>query len=211
MKLLLTSAGLRNQTIASALQALVGKGPEETKIGFVPTAQNVEIGNADWFIDQFMHLREYGFGWIDVVDPSADGVDWRTALRDMDVVMVGPGNTFHLLDQVRKTGFDTWVKENLETKVYVGISAGSILATPRIDVAGLPPGDNNLVGITDLSGMNLVNFEIEPHCEGERFATVEQYAHEHNRPVCAIDDQTAIQVVDNQVHVVSEGTWKRYS
>jgi len=178
MKLLLTSAGLSHKVIGRTLQQMVDKPASETKVAFIPTAANVEGGNRHWLIRQLLDLWQYGFSWIDIVDPSADGVDWQTRLADVDVLYVTGGNTFHLLDQVRKTGFDKWLHENIEKKVYVGGSASTILMTPTIAVAGLEP--------------------------------IKAYAATTENPVYAIDDATAIQVVDKRVTVVSAGSWKLY-
>jgi len=210
MKLLLTSAGISKRSIADALVEMVGKSPDKTKIGFVPTAANAEASNKDWLVNQFLQLWRWGYHWIDVVDPTFADIDWRERLAVVDIVYVSGGNTFYLLDQVRKTGFDNWLKKNLQHKVYVGGSASSILVTPSIRVAAIPPGDENLTGLTDLTGLNLVEFEIEPHCDMARFATVQKYAKSRPNPVYAIDDQTAIKVEGKKVEVISEGSWKLY-
>jgi dipeptidase E len=211
MKLLLTSAGITNSSIADALTTLVGKPADQTKVCLIPTAANVEEGNKDWFIDQFNNLRKYGFGWIDVVDPSAAGVEWRARMAKADVIFVSGGNTFHLLDQVRQKLFDRWLGTQLDQKVYVGVSAGTILATPHIDVATIEPADENITDVDDFSALNLVPFEIEPHCTGERFDTIRRYAEEKGREVYAIDDNTAIQVIDKEVSVISTGKWEHYA
>lgn len=211
MKLLLTSAGITNQSIANELVRLVGKDPSEIKIGFIPTAANVEEGNKDWFINQFNNLIKYGFTWIDIIDISASGTDWQNRLVDVDVILVCGGNTFHLLDQVRKTGFDNWLKENLDKKIYVGISAGSIITAPTIAIAGIDNGDVNIPGIEDLTGLTMINFEVSPH-------TPENVSHEANKKyretiqneLYAFDDNTAVSVEETTLKVVSEGKWIKY-
>ncbi len=210
MKLLLTSSGVTKRAIADALLGMVGKPASEVKIGFVPTAANVEESNKDWYINQFLNLWRFGFSWIDIVDPSATDTDWQTRLENMDVIFVSGGNTFHLLNQMRVTGFDNWL-ENHKDKVYVGVSAGTIVATPTIQIAGLPPEDPNLPGLADLNGLSWVNFEIEPHCDKGRYAVVEEYAKDRPNPIYAIDDQTAIKVVDGKAEVISEGHWEVYN
>lgn len=209
MKLLLTSAGITNETIASSFDALIDKPAPETKIGFIPTAANAEPGNKDWFIAQLTNLQKRGYNWIDIVDPAVPGIDWRDRLQEVDALFVSGGNTFYLLDQFRKSGFDQWLKDNLEHKVYLGVSAGTIVASHTIEVATLEPADVNLWDV-ELAGLGLINFEIEPHCEGERFETIRDYAANRSNPVYALDDTTAIKVIDNKIEVVSEGTWKLY-
>ncbi len=209
MKLLLTSAGIINQAIANALIGLVGKCAEEVKIGFIPTAANVEEGNKDWFISQITNLYRFGFKWIDIVEIVDPIADWKDRLSRVDVTILSGGNTFYLLDTLRQKEFASWFSNN--PKVYVGISAGSIVAGPSVDAATIPPADPNITGITDLTGMKLVDFEVEPHCDNARFKVVEEYASTRFNPVYALDDGSAIRVVDDIVDVVSEGEWKLFN
>lgn len=211
MKLLLTSGGIGKRSIAGALQDLTGKQPSEVKVAMIPTAANAERGNKDWVVRQFLDLWRFGYNWVDIVDPSAANVDWRARLEDADVVHLSGGNTFHLLDQCRKTGFDTWLTDNLDTKIYVGGSASSIIATPTIEIASLPYGDENLPGLTGLSGFNWVNFEIAPHCDQTSLEAIEAYAKGRRYPVYALDDQSAIKVENGNVEVISEGYWKIFN
>ncbi len=209
MKLLLTSSGLSKRAIGQALQDMVGKSPSDCKVSYIPTAANVEPYAKDWVVAQFAQLQRYGFYQIDIVDFSAAGVDWRARLQDADILWLCGGNTFHLLDQARKTGFDIWLKENIDSKVYVGGSASSILVTPTVAVAdGI---DENLAGVTDLTGLGYVDFEIEPHCDEARFVEVEKYAKTANHPVYALDDLSAIKVIDGEVEVISGGTWRLFT
>ena len=211
MKLLLTSSGITTDSIAQALSELTNKLAGQTKLAFIPTASNPESENKDWVINQYLNLWRYGYNWIDIVDPAANDVDWKDRLEKVDIIYLSGGNTFYLLDQCRKTGFDKWLNENLKDKVYVGGSASSIIATPTIEVASLPIGDKNLPGLTDLTAFGWVNFEIEPHCTKDRFATVKEYAATKSYPVYGIDDQTAIKVLDDKVDVISEGSWEVFN
>jgi dipeptidase E len=114
------------------------------------------------------------------------------------------------LNQYRETGFDQWLKDNISAKVYVGVSAGTIVATPSIDVADIEPRDQNISGIKDTSGLSFIAVEVEPHCTGARFEVIEQYAQARPNPVYAIDDQTALKCQNGTIEVVSEGSWKKY-
>lgn len=210
MKLLLTSSGISKRQIGRALYSMVDKPASECRVGFIPTAANVEPTIKGWLVGQLNQLQRYGFYQIDIVDISADGVDWRARLENCDILWLSGGNTFHLLDQVRKTGFDKWLKENIEHKVYVGGSASSILMTPTIAVADLEPGDENIPNITDLTGLGYVDFEIQPHCDQTQMLEMADYAKATKNSVYAIDDLTAIKVVGGEVEVISGGTWKLY-
>jgi len=96
--------------------------------------------------------------------------------------------------------------------VYVGLSAGSMVMAPNIGeyfVGWKPPtgGDETL---------GLVDFAIFPHLDhedlpGNSMADAERWAAGMSVPAYAIDDQTAIKVVDGAIEVVSEGHWKRFT
>lgn len=209
MKLLLTSSGISNRTIANVLRELAGKTPSETKIGFVPIAANAQEGNKDWVVKEFLNLWRYGYNWIDIIDPTAAAVDWQKRLKEVDVIYPSGGNTFHLLDQVRKTGFDKWLKSNLKSKVYVGSSASTILITPTIGVAGIDKIDPNLPGLKDLNGLGLVDCEIVVHVPSMISAqSAETYAKKSKNKVYIFDDETALKIDGIKEEVVTEGFWK---
>ena len=211
MKLLLTSSGISNRTIANALHELVGKTPSETKIGFVPIAANAQEGNKDWVVKEFLNLWRHGYNWIDIIDPTAANVDWRKRLGEVDVIYPSGGNTFHLLDQVRKTGFDKWLLKSLKHKIYIGSSASTILLAPTIGVAGIDKVDPNLLGLTDLTGMNLVDFEVIVHVPSMISAqSAEIYAKKSKNKVYIFDDETAVKIDGDKIEVVTEGFWKLY-
>lgn len=208
MKLLLTSSGLDNRSIAGALAKLTGKPAGDTKVAFVPTAANAEAGNKDWLINHYIKLWRYGYNQVDIVEPSAQGINWKQRLEEVDVVFIGAGNTFHLLDQIRKTGFDAWLNENRDNKVYIASSAGSIVFTPTIRIASIDYGDDNLPGLQDLTGLGWVDFEVAPHFEAQVSTSIEKYASSIRTPVYVLDDQSAIVVSEKTAEVVSEGFWK---
>ena len=91
MKLLLTSNGISNQSIANALESLADKKANAIKIGFIPTAANVEGKNKDWFVNQFINLRKFGFNWIDVIDPSANSLQIIYCTTDRKLATVFSG------------------------------------------------------------------------------------------------------------------------
>lgn len=207
---MLTSAGITTRAIADKLLELIGGGSK--KVGFVTTAMNVEPGSKDNYISQILYLQKFGFDWIDFIDPSAPGVDWKARLGKVGVVFVCGGNTFHLLDQVRKTGFDSWLKANIENVVYVGDSAGSIIATANIGIAPVDNGDENLPGITDLTGLCLVDFEVSPHTpEMVSVQANGEYAKTIKNKLYAYNDRTALSVVNGKLEVINDGEYWEFN
>lgn len=210
MKLLLTSAGITTQAIADTLYTLVSGG--NRKVGFIPTAANAEPGNKDWFLKQIFDLQKHGFDWIDFIDPSAADIDWKTRLSEVTIVFVSGGNTFHLLDQARKTGFDKWLGQNRENIVYVGVSAGSIVVTPSIGIAPVDNGDENVAGITDLAGFHFVDFEVSPHTpEMVSVKANAAYAATTKNKLYAYNDASALCVVDGKLEVIHDGQYWEYN
>lgn len=214
MKLLLTSAGVMNDSIARALIGLVGKSPGDTSIVFVPTAANVETGDKGWLINDLVALKSQGFGSIDIVDIAAvPEAIWRPRMEAADILFFGGGNTFYLMEQMRASGLAALLPTLLETRVYAGISAGSMVAGPTLALTAshLVYGED-LDRTEDMAGLLLVDFCILPHLNSPFFPKLrEEQIRDaikgmHTR-VYALDDQSAIRVVDGVAEVVTEGAY----
>src|SRR3989344_3390089 len=133
MKLLLTSGGITNKSIAEALWELVGKKPEDTSLVFVPTASNVEVGDKGWLIEDLKNLQKQNFKSIDIADISALPKEvWLPKFQDADILFFEGGNTYHLMRWINKSGLVNFLPELLKTKVYVGLSAGSMVTNPDL-------------------------------------------------------------------------------
>ena len=140
--------------------------------------------------------------------PSIDQERWVAWVRETDVLLVNGGDALYLCHWMRQSGLADLLPSLSET-VWVGLSAGSMVMTPRIGedfVQWRPPtGDDSTLGIVD--------FSIYPHLAregmpGNSMAGAEQWVAGIGGPAYAIDDETAIKVVDGAVDVISEGHWK---
>lgn len=177
----------------------------------MPTAANVESGGKEWLIDDLHQTKELRWKEIDVVDISAIGNDmWQERMKDTDVVMVGGGNTWYLMECFKKTGFTSWLNERKEGLVYVGVSAGSIAATRSLELLSLLYGEIEYG--SDNRGMGWVDFHVRPHLNAKDFPKItkhylEELTKQVNEPVYAISDGRAIKVVDGKIEVVGEGEW----
>lgn len=218
MKLLLTSAGLSNKTIVKAFSDLVGLPNEKVHIAFIPTASNVEEEDKGWLIDDYSNLKKENYGCIDIVDISALPKDiWLPRIKEANVIFVGGGNTFYLMSWLKKSGLDTILPELLETRIYVGISAGSMVATVNLRMSTSQKSYSEKVfPLKDDNGLGFVNFHIRPHLNSEFFPKVRvEYLREEAKkipePIYAIDDDSAVLVNDNKVEVLSEGKWKKFN
>ena len=219
MKLLLTSAGLSNDSIIDALLKLTQKPFSELNLAFIPTAANVEAGDkTDWFIKDLVRLRDLGFKSIDIVDISAVSKDiWLSRLQDADIFYVEGGNTAHLMYWMTKSGLQEILPEMLKNKVYVGVSAGSMVMCNDL-VLNM---SEELYGESSderqkSEGMKLVDFSIIPHLDSPHFPNVsidnlEPRAKNIDGSFYIIDDNTAIEVSGEDVKVISEGRWKKFN
>ncbi|MFZ5982179.1 MAG: Type 1 glutamine amidotransferase-like domain-containing protein [Patescibacteria group bacterium] len=218
MKLLLTSAGLTNDSIAKALLGLTGRPFSELKMAFVPTASNVEPGNKDWFIDDLVRCKNLGFQEIDIVDISALPKEmWLPRLELADVLLFEGGNTFHLMYWIEKSGLREILPEMLKTKVYVGISAGSMVVCKSLDMSTSKRiyFEANLNYESD-EGLGFVDLLIRPHLNSPLFPdasmeNLEKLAKESPKTFYALDDNSAIKIVDGEMEVISEGVWKKFN
>ncbi|MEO6761164.1 MAG: Type 1 glutamine amidotransferase-like domain-containing protein [Candidatus Saccharimonadales bacterium] len=223
MRLLLTSNGLSNDSIAHALEELTGKKPTDTKIAFIPTAANPDRENKDWLIEDLYNIHSRGY-YVDIIDlPAITQTKLKQALDNVDVIFVGGGNTFYLSYWIQKSGLSGMLPELLKSKVYAGISAGSMVAgrslklSSQIDESPITFADNNydLIGPTGESSaktLNLTDIVFTPHLNSEYFKLVRkdiliEKAKGLKWPVYALDDNSALKIVDDKIEVISEGDW----
>lgn len=214
MKLLLTSAGISNQLIADALFGLVGKKPEETSLVFVPTASNVEMGDKTWLIDDLMNLKKQNFRSLDIADISAvEEKFWRPKLEEADVLFFEGGNTFHLMEWINKSGLVSFLPELLKTKVYVGVSAGSMVTNKDLALKiSQIVYEEDLDKNEDMPGLGFVDFYFLPHLNSLYFTKmreefIRQALKEMSEKIYVLDDQSALKIVDGEIEIVSEGEW----
>jgi dipeptidase E len=219
MKLLLTSAGITNKSIESALQELVGKPFAQTKLVFVPTAANAEEGDKGWLIDDMYRCKQLGLEEVDIVDIAAVPKEvWLPRFEAADVLLFGGGNTYYLIAWMQKSGLFLEIPRLLETRVYVGISAGSMAASKELLVSQskLFLFDEEHSHTKSNTGLGLVDFQFRPHLNSPYFTKirkeyVEQVAKELNKPLYAVDDQTALKVVNGKVEIVTEGEYLTFN
>jgi len=219
MKLLLTSAGVQNASIHRALLELLGKPIDQADALCIPTASwghpKVSPQRALEFVagQGSTPMAELGWRSLGLLEltalPSIAVERWQAWVRAADVLLVNGGDALYLCHWMRQSGLAALLPE-LDDLVWVGLSAGSMVMTPRVgdDFISSPPpitGDDRALG--------LVDFSIFPHldhpsCPENTMPTAERWAATLGNPAYVIDDETAIQVVDGDVRVISEGQWK---
>lgn len=219
MKLLLTSSGISNKSIAKALFDLVGKKPQDTSLVFIPTASNVIEGDKGWFINDLANLRKLNLKSIGIADISAvDKKVWSPQLKAADVIYFEGGYTYHLMKWIKKSGLIKVLPELLKTKVYVGASAGSIVTNKKLllkfgkMIYHDEVGKKELNKMKEVNGLNFVNFYFLPHLNDPDFSRMrENFIKEAvkgmTKTIYALDNQSALKIVDGKAEVISEGEW----
>ena len=222
MKLLLTSAGIKNASIHEALIDLLGKPIADADALLIPTATyghpQITPDAAYRFIsgrEPRTPMAELGWKSLGVLEltalPSIPEERWIPWVRDADVLLVNGGDPLYLGHWMRESGLADLLPSLSET-VWVGLSAGSLVMTPRIGqdfVQWQPPSGGDAT-------LGLVDFSIFPHLDHPELpentmADAERWAAGISGPAYAIDDETAIKVTDGSVDVISEGHWKLFT
>lgn len=224
MKFLLTSMGVTNPSIAGALVDLLGKPIAEASALIVPTAAHPFPGGATMAWEAIAGrapgpLAELGWKSVGVLEltalPTIRAESWVPAVRDADALLVWGGDVLYLCHWMRRSGLADLLP-SLRSTVYVGVSAGSIAVTAHNpDVADnleLVPEGSDMALEADMT-LGLLDFALHPHLvpegtEGATLASIEPWAAQVSCPTYAIDDATAVTVVDGAVEVVSEGEWR---
>jgi dipeptidase E len=221
MEFLLTSAGIKNASIHNALLDLLGKPIAECNALCIPTASYghsmVSPVQAWKFIsgeDPRTPMVELGWRSVGILEltalPSIDKERWVAWVQEADVLLVNGGDPLYLSYWMRQSGLADLLPSL--PAIYVGLSAGSMVMAPNIGEAFVgwkpPTGGDETLG--------LVDFAIFPHLDHEmlpenRMADAEQWAARMSVPGYAIDDETAIKVVEGTVEVVSEGQWRLFT
>jgi len=221
MKLLLTSAGIKNTSIHNALVGLLGKPIADSSALCIPTAgyghPQGSPGGAWRFITGKASTPMCELGWksLGVLEltalPSIDKKRWGPWVQEADVLLVNGGDALYLCHWMRQSGLADLLP-SLREKVWVGLSAGSMVMSPRIghEFGGwkAPSGNDSTLGVVDFSIFPHLDHEMLPE---NTMADAERWAAGIPNPAYAIDDETAIKVVDGTVEVVSEGHWKFFA
>lgn len=166
--------------------------------------------------------------------PSICGETWIPMVKEADAILLWGGNPLYLSYWMKHSGLTDVIPGLRHESVYVGVSAGSMAAarifgetfTEPPNGSGEPissdkillptPGGEISRTFVTAKGAGLIDFAIIPHFENPDHPdasapNAELWASRIPSPVYAIDDQTAIKVVDGHVEVISEGAWKLFT
>jgi dipeptidase E len=219
LRFLLTSSGVVNTAIENALVDLLGKPIAESNALAIPTGVQPFRGGPS-HVYRFItgsdprHICRLGWKSLGVLEltalPSIKREHWLPSVLEAEALLVWGGSPLYLCYWMRKSGLADLLPSLRRETVYVGTSGGAMVATP--DFGGATYDDSDPLTGSD-EALGLVDFSLYPHLEHEdmpdtSLANIERWAAGIPVPAYAIDDETAIQVVDGKVEVISEGNWK---
>lgn len=218
MKLLLTSGGITNKSIEKALFELVGKKPEETSLVFIPTAATIEKGDKGWFIDDLINLKKLNLKSIHIADISAVPESiWKPQFEEADVLFFEGGYTSYLMEWVEKSGLKKLLPEYLKNKVYIGLSAGSVITNKNLQLKiSQEVYDEDLDKTEEIPGLNYVDFFFLPHLNSPFFPKLKKeiltdIVKGITEKIYVMDDQSALKIVDGKIEIISEGEYFEFN
>jgi dipeptidase E len=200
-KLLLTSAGFLNPKIGEEFLKLVNKPASDIKLIFVTLARTKE--ELYYIGESKKELLDIGITNRNLKILNLGNKVLYDEVNGFDVIYVCGGNTFYLLYKFRETGFGEVIKKFIENGgVYVGVSAGSIIVGPNIEIASL--GDKNDVGLKDLTGLSLVDVAISPHFNEEEHKAVEEFKKKVSYQVIPLTDNQALLILNSKTNIIGD-------
>lgn len=191
MKLYLTSTGLENEKVAAGFKDIF-IGRDISQLSFLVVS--VQDGGLDAFYLEktLTEFRAVGAVNLEVFELKDQPF---SALKKYDVIVVCGGNTFVYLDRIRKTGLDKFIIDSVKNNdsVYVGVSAGSIIAGPDIAIAGWgSEGDSNDINLQDLSGLGLTNIIVSPHYRDALKVEIDELKKVYDYKIYELTDEQAL-------------------
>ena len=161
-----------------------------------------------------LNLKKYNFKSIEITDISAvDEKIWRPSFERADVLFFEGGNSYHLMRWLNKTELTNELLDLLKNKVYVGVSAGSVVTGPNLMLKlSQEIYDEDLLETEEIKGLNFVDFYVFPHLNSNWFKKVrkeniEKATKNSFKVIYTLDDNSALKIIDNKIEVISEGEW----
>ncbi|MFO3715727.1 MULTISPECIES: Type 1 glutamine amidotransferase-like domain-containing protein [Anaerococcus] len=165
------------------------------EITFVATA--AEVSPYTQYVDD---AREYfikkGFEIKDLKVNKLEQSDAKEIISDTEILYVSGGNTFYLLQELKKKNLLELIKERVDKgMVYVGESAGSIIASPNIEYIKYMDDPKAAPELKSTTALNLVEFYPLPHWGEEPFEEAAEKIHKtyaDTLPIWVINNKSSI-------------------
>lgn len=144
------------------------------RVTFIPTASNVE--KVVFYVNQGRAaLEEMGLIIDELELSTANAKDIHTKIKNNDFIYVTGGNTFYLLQELKRTGADKLIIDAIHSgKLYIGESAGAIIVSANIAYVQGMDSIKKTPNIENLDALGLVEFYAVPHYTNSPFKKIVQ-------------------------------------
>lgn len=200
MKLLLSSLG---KTAVENINKIWSKD-RSPKVAWVVTGMK-NPANADFVDNSLQALMNSGleFHLYDIAGKSLN--EFESELNEYDILYVEGGSPFHLLKSLQETGFCEFVKDWIKEKPYIGISSGGYMLCPTLEMALWKKPGRNKYGLTDISGLGVLDFILTCHYKEEYEDFVRKGIKNSEFPVRILRDDQGFLITDDKVELIGEG------
>ena len=149
--------------VASLFPKFAGEEIKGKRITFIPTASLVE--EVRFYVDDDRKaFEELGIIVEELEITAASPDEISEMLNRNDYIFVSGGNTFYLLQELRRKGADALITEQIRAgKLYIGTSAGSVILCPDIEFVKEMDYSHAAPELQSFTGLNIVDFYILPH------------------------------------------------
>jgi peptidase E len=191
-KLILTSSGLGNKKIWQQFLKIAKKPAESIKILFITSAARTDEEKKGAESSR-KELIDNGILDANIINLRVEEGFDDEVIDSVDAIYVCGGNTFYLLSVMRRFGFSQKVKEMIENgKIYIGVSAGSIIAGPEINTSS---GKND-ADVTDLTGLNLTSLAVFPHASNKNNEILKKLQKDSLYDIVPLNDGEALVILN---------------
>lgn len=196
----------RKRLIDDELLKLLKSKNLNPAIGYIPSCSDP---NRIYFKSTVEYYKAMGINSVSYFDLDMEYDESKLSeVFNFDALHLSGGNTFYFLSTIRKRNFINMIRSYvMNNGILIGVSAGSILMTNSIELAGFGDyADQNFVGITDLSSLGLVNFEFLPHWDGstDGIELLRKYSKMKDTIIYACRDNDGIIVNNDKVKLIGQ-------
>ena len=189
----------------SSVGDLIKEQIANKKIVFVPTA-SIREGYTGYVGSARKLFKKLGAQLIEIDISTEELAKIKEAFEEADVIYFTGGNSFFLIDQLRKTGTDKLLKQQLKNgKLFIGESAGAIVCAPDISyIEKMDPIPKDY-SQSNNAALNLIDFYVLTHYLTAPFkkATEQIVQALPDLELCAINNSQAIIVQDDARNIVT--------
>ncbi len=185
-----------------------GKNPSQLKTVFITTAANL-YEDKPWMDKDIQSFIDVGFVVERVDIAAASESKLRTKLEQTEVCIVGGGNTVYMLEKILEKNLVSVFRQRVQAgMVYVGSSAGAVVAAPNISLETHFDDRSDAPKLESYDALNLCDVHVLPHWGSaeikEEYLQKLPFCYEQKTPLLTLSDEQAVEVVDGEMLVLEK-------